>query len=166
VQVEWTTAQEYNVDRFEVERSGANTDFKQVGTVNALNNGNGGKYAYTDRTPLRGAAWYRIKGLDKDGKLTYSEIAVVSRDNTGAFLKVLNNPAKDAIMLTASASLSGDYGYELYNNAGQLMQKGNISLSAYSTTRIALGEKIIPGVYVLHVRNEAHRLTEKIVVKQ
>jgi hypothetical protein len=165
VQVEWTTAQEYNVDRFEVERSGANTDFKQVGTVNALNNGNGGKYAYTDRTPLRGAAWYRIKGLDKDGKLTYSEIAVVSRDNTGAFLKVLNNPAKDAIMLTASASLSGDYGYELYNNAGQLMQKGNISLSAYSTTRIALGEKIIPGVYVLHVRNEAHRLTEKIVVK-
>jgi hypothetical protein len=165
VQVEWTTAQEYNVAHFEIERSGANTDFRQIGTVNALNNGNGGKYAYTDRLPLPGTAWYRIKGLDKDGKLTYSEIAVVSQNNTDAFFKVLNNPATDVIMLSASTGFSGDYGYELYSNAGQLMQKGNINVGAYGITRIPLSQKVIPGTYVLHVRNETHRLTEKIVVK-
>jgi hypothetical protein len=165
VVVEWKTAQEFNVDHFEIERSGASSDFRQIGTVNALNNGNGGQYAYTDQMPLPGTAWYRIKGLDKDGKTTYSEIAIVRQNNTDAFFKVLNNPASEAILLSASAGYSGAYGYELYNNAGQLMQKGNINLGAYGVTRIALGQKIIPGVYVLHVRNEEHRLTEKIIVK-
>jgi hypothetical protein len=164
VLVQWQTAQEYNVDHFQIERSGANTDFRQIGTVSALNNGNGGQYAYADRTPLPGTASYRIKGLDKDGKITYSQIAMVG-ENGNSFFRVLNNPASEAILLSASASYSGSYGYELFNNAGQLVQKGNINLGAYGVTRIPLGEKILAGVYVLHVRNESHRLTEKIVVK-
>ena len=86
-------------------------------------------------------------------------------ETTEAFFRVLNNPASEAIMLSASAAYSGAYGYELYNNAGQLVQKGSINLSAYAITRIPLSQKIIAGVYVLHVRNEAHRLTEKIIVK-
>lgn len=165
VQVEWTTAQEYNVDRFEIERSGANSDFRAIGTVSALNIGNGGKYAYTDRLPLPGTAWYRIKGLDKDGQLTYSEIAVIGANSADAYFKVLNNPATEAIMVSASATYTGAYIYELYSNAGQLMQKGNINLSAYGITRIPLSHKIIPGAYILQVHNEEHRLTDKIVVK-
>lgn len=166
VLVNWTTAQEFNVDHFEVERSGGNTDFRHIGTVSALNNGNGGQYEYIDRMPLSGTASYRIKGLDKDGKITYSEIALVRPNgNDNAFFRVLNNPASGAIQLSASASFSGTYAYEIYSNAGQLMQKGNINVGAYSITNIPLSEKIIPGMYVLHMRNEEHELTEKIIVK-
>jgi hypothetical protein len=166
VQVEWQTAQEYNVDHFEVERSGLNTAFSHIGTVSAINNGNGGQYAYTDRLPLPGTASYRIKGVDKDGKLTYSEIAVVTQTGNGnAYLRVLNNPASEAIIITASGSYVGAYGYELYNNAGQLVQKGNINLGQNGITRIPLGQKVIPGIYVLHMINEKNRLAEKIIVK-
>jgi hypothetical protein len=78
---------------------------------------------------------------------------------------VLNNPAKDAIFLSASADYNGLYGYELYSNAGQLVQKGTVTINGNSISQVTLSSKIIPGVYVLHVRNDEHRLTEKIVVK-
>lgn len=166
VLVNWQTAQEYNVDHFEIERSAGNEPFRQIGTVSALNTGNGSSYAYTDRLPAPGTASYRIKGIDKDGKVTYSAVVVIGpNSNTGSFLRVLNNPATDAIFLSASADYNGLYGYEMYSNAGQLVQKGTVTINGNSISRITLSSKIIPGVYVLHVRNDEHRLTEKIVVK-
>jgi hypothetical protein len=166
VLVNWQTAQEYNVDHFEIERSAGNEPFRQIGTVSALNTGNGSSYVYTDRLPAPGTASYRIKGMDKDGKVTYSAVVVIGPNtNTGSFLRVLNNPAKDAIFLSASADYNGLYGYELYSNAGQLVQKGTVTINGNSISQVTLSSKIIPGVYVLHVRNDEHRLTEKIVVK-
>lgn len=166
VLVNWQTAQEYNVDHFEIERSAGSEPFRLIGTVSALNTGNGSSYAYTDRLPAPGTASYRIKGIDKDGKVTYSAVVVIGPNtNTGSFMRVLNNPAKDAIFLSASADYNGLYGYELYSNAGQLVQKGTVTINGNSVSQIALSNRIIPGVYVLHVRNEEHRLTEKIVVK-
>jgi hypothetical protein len=167
VLVNWQTAQEYNVDHFEIERSAGNEPFKQIGSMSALNTGTGSSYAYTDKLPAPGTASYRIKGIDKDGKVTYSAVVIIGpNNNTGSFMRVLNNPTTDVIFLSASNDRNGSYGYELYSNAGQLVQKGTVVINGNSSSRIALGSKVITGVYVLHVRNDEHHLTEKIVVKK
>ncbi len=59
----WTTAQEVNTDRFEIERSGNSREFSKIGVVKAGNT----NYTFTDNDPLKGVNYYRLKMLDKDG---------------------------------------------------------------------------------------------------
>jgi hypothetical protein len=164
--VQWNTAAEYNVDHFEVERSGNGSVFMTVGSVKSNNSNTGSQYEFTDVLPLQGKAYYRIRAVDKDGQVTYSGIVSVS-DNTNRTesLYVLNNPAHQSIYLYGSDLYKGTYKYELLNTAGQLTQKGQLTVSGNSIVSIPLSDKAQPGTYILVVHNDAHRLAEKILIK-
>lgn len=164
--VQWNTADENNVDHYEVERSGNGSVFTAIGSVKSNNSNTGSQYEFTDALPLQGKAYYRIRAVDKDGKVTYSGIVAVS-DNTNRTesLYVLNNPAHQSIYLYGSDLYKGAYRYELLNTAGQLTQKGQLTVSGNSIVSIPLSDKAQPGSYILIVHNEAHRLAEKILIR-
>lgn len=164
VTVQWKTAQEFNVDHFDIERGNNYTGFSKTGSVMGNNIRTGSQYEYIDRHPLPGTVYYRVRGIDKDGRITYSNTAIVSDNNTPSFLQVLNNPVHGAIYLSASASYKGTYWYELLNTSGQLIQKGSLRITGNDIVTIPLTEKMLTGSYILSVHNEAHRVTKKIIV--
>ena len=163
--VQWKTVHEYNVDRFEVERSNNAVTFQKTGSVAALNNAAGSQYSFTDIHPLQGTAWYRIRSVDIDGNVSFSAIAAVSENNNpAAAITLLNNPVQHTIYLSAPNAYNGAYDYKLFNSSGQQVQSGQLQFAG-NIISIPLSFTITPGTYTLVVQNDQRRFSEKIVVQ-
>jgi hypothetical protein len=100
VTLDWQTAHENNSDYFAVERSETNIlNFKQLVIVKSKGfSSQIQSYSYIDRTPPRGTNFYRLKLVDKDGNLSYSQIVSVTINNSSTLL-LYPNPAKDPSIL-------------------------------------------------------------------
>lgn len=83
VELKWTTATETNNYGFSVEKRSEGSDFSEIGFVK----GNGtstvtNSYSFVDTRPLEGAVYYRLKQVDLDGSVSYSN--EIMADNSGA----------------------------------------------------------------------------------
>ncbi|GAB1350513.1 hypothetical protein MASR1M107_27280 [Ignavibacteriales bacterium] len=82
VELNWTTATETNNFGFSIERRSEDSEFEEIGFVK----GNGtstliNSYSFIDLKPLSGVVYYRLKQIDIDGSINYSN--EVLADNTG-----------------------------------------------------------------------------------
>ena len=75
----WQSQQEINADRYEVERSFDNKSFFSIGTVASHGNSStSNKYSFVDNSNKRnGISLYRIKMIDRDGSVRYTEARTV-----------------------------------------------------------------------------------------
>lgn len=158
VKLKWTTAEEVNFDRFELERSndGGNS-FVRVNTTTAI--GTGSIYSFTDNTATPGRNLYRLKMIDKDGKFSYSKIVLVSLSCDGSQTIILYpNPVKDRA--TISGLKKGDK-IELYGANGQLL----ISKLAVNEQEQLDLSRFANGLYAVIVSNKESKLTTIKIVK-
>jgi len=87
VLVEWTSAEEINVDRYEIEIATGYANYQQnifvkAGTVISRNNTSQQQYQFTDDEKNKaGVRYYRLKIIDKDGKYRYSSVRPVVFDS-------------------------------------------------------------------------------------
>lgn len=89
----WSTSEEVNNKGFDIERSADGKVFTHIGHVAAMDQAVTLKnYQYTDRTPLAGPNYYRLKQLDHDGKFAYSKMVHVNLPGT-SHISVYPNPA-------------------------------------------------------------------------
>ena len=74
----WSTATEVNNYGFEIERKSI-TDWENIGFINGNGNSNSPKdYAFTDESIPDGNLQYRLKQIDNDGKINYSNVIEVN----------------------------------------------------------------------------------------
>ncbi len=161
VVVEWATATEINASHFEVQRSSDGMYFVSIGREGAFGNSNVKRlYSFADVSPLIQRTYYRLKQVDFDGNVAYSDIRVI--EITGAKAVALApNPVQDgnlrfrlnftsenAVHVTITNS-SGRRFYE-FDLAGNSFE-GPLNLNA--------------GVYILQVRTESELLIERFVVQ-
>ncbi|MGV3637086.1 MAG: T9SS type A sorting domain-containing protein, partial [Flavobacteriales bacterium] len=103
-QLSWSTATERNSDHFVVERSTDGSVFKSIGVVPAAGNSAVRRdYDFTDDAPFLGTNYYRLKMVDQDHGMEYSDVRVVifaASDRLVAF----PDPAADEINLTYGGS--------------------------------------------------------------
>ncbi len=164
-QLDWSTTRELNTDKYEIERSEDGISYRRIGMVTAHNASGTNNYQYNDVLLLNGTAWYRIRSIDKNGQNNYSPVAVVLERSKVGGLYVINNPVYQFIHISTGSTYAGNYEYSLINTAGQLVQKGNMVANAGAVSTIPLTAAITPGIYVLDIKNNTHRLTQKIVVR-
>ncbi|RZK48042.1 MAG: hypothetical protein EOO59_17090, partial [Hymenobacter sp.] len=78
VAVSWATASEQHSAWFEVERSADGVAFAKIGRVAAAGTtSQGQQYQLSDRAPLPGTSYYRLRQIDLDGTAHYSPVATV-----------------------------------------------------------------------------------------
>lgn len=89
----WVTADEVNNKGFDIERSADGKHFDKIAFVNPYSSGSDTtqNYQYTDRAPLSGTNYYRLKQLDHDGKFAYSKMVNVNLPGT-SHISVYPNP--------------------------------------------------------------------------
>jgi parallel beta-helix repeat protein len=100
----WSTAMETNNRGFEVQRSADGNNFSTLGFVaTKADNGNSSSllgYGYSDARPFAGNTYYRLKQLDKDGRVSYSNIVLLGRKVSDITLSgVYPNPAERELNL-------------------------------------------------------------------
>lgn len=79
VELQWTTASEYNNDRFEVEHSLDGSNFKKLSTIKGkIKSTEISEYTFIHEEPSTGINYYRLKQVDIDGTVTYSDLVAAS----------------------------------------------------------------------------------------
>jgi hypothetical protein len=105
VKVSWATSQEQNSDYYDVERSGDQSVWSSIGNVKAKGYASTTtNYFLTDKSPLSGTGYYRLKMVDLDGKFTYSKAIAVTTTSTSLPLVIYSNPFSDQIRLKINLS--------------------------------------------------------------
>lgn len=110
VNLNWTTKNEVNTQKFELLRKGNQGDFVVINTQLAKNIPGEHQYSFTDRKPLAGDNYYQLKQYDIDGRSTLSEARRVNIDEIEATLAAYPNPTDGLVtlnhqVLTANAKV-------------------------------------------------------------
>jgi hypothetical protein len=130
VMVTWTTAQEINNDFFAVEKKrGVNGKFEEIARVNAKADPQAtNEYSHLDQTGMNNVNFYRIKQVDLDGTVTYSEIVELTMDELADNDKfvVYPSPAKEATTLRSVVDLTKDLDFEVTDMNGKVVFSGSL----------------------------------------
>jgi hypothetical protein len=104
--LEWFTSEEVNSSHFDIERSDNARSWQPIGSVVARGEGIATpsaslQYAFTDKTPLNGPNFYRLKMVDKDETFAYSRIVKVEMDGQPEWA-VYPNPVAEKLFFSQS----------------------------------------------------------------
>ncbi|MEM0992162.1 MAG: alpha/beta hydrolase fold domain-containing protein [Bacteroidota bacterium] len=163
IQLDWTTASEFNNRHFELERSENTKAFKTIATLTGAGTSvNKTKYEYQDTQVAAGSTYYyRLKQVDKDGSFDYSDIRTVQLKTQATALQIYPNPVRQNDVLhlrfqspSASKTL---HILDAYNRVVQQINTENLAASL--EIKVA---HLAAGLYV--IREEGGRAQSFVVV--
>lgn len=117
----WKTASEYQNKGFYIERSADGSSFANIGyTAGKGTSNTGSSYVYTDKNPLPGKSYYRLKQVDLDGNATYSSIVDIdwANDSWVAY----PNPTQGAVNLSLDIQTPSQVSVQLIGMDGKIYQ--------------------------------------------
>jgi hypothetical protein len=168
--LQWTTSEEINTKKFEIERGTDPFHFVPVGSVAARGGNSTGHVKYQFRDVLSAIAgnkfYYRLKMTDQDKKYQYSGIKLVAKeDKLRNEVVIMPNPVK------------GPLGYVCVNFEREAMSEISIvdmqgHIKIIGRQKINKGVTIVPiitdglnnGSYILQVRAEGVLMTSKFIL--
>jgi hypothetical protein len=124
IKIDWTSVTEINVADYEIQRSLNALNFSTIGSLTAKGNSvQKVNYTFNDVQPLHGDNYYRIKAVDKDGKIIYSNTVLVKMNDDKIIAVVYPNPAKDILHVETNNSAT----FSLINQSGKILLTTNIN---------------------------------------
>ncbi len=158
--LQWQTAQEINLDRFEIERSSNGRDYSSIGKVNSgLSN-----YTFTDNTALSGVNYYRVKMIDKDGKFEYSLVRTLI--NSGSFyVSIYPLPAKGRLNMQIESSKTEKAEIFVTDIGGKTLITNFITLAAGVNNTFINVQALSKGAYFLKIVTSETTETRKIILE-
>jgi uncharacterized delta-60 repeat protein len=157
VRLNWQTQFEQNTERFEIERSTDGRQFTTIGSVKASGSSTSEKsYHYVDFQSLSPINYYRLKTVDADNKISYSQIVMIRTTNR-AKLEVYPNPAKNSLQVQFTSS---DRTLFIYDIAGRAVK--TVMVNQRGTVSLVLDiSDLKQGVYIVKSGNESVRLVKQ-----
>ncbi len=158
ITLNWQTTTELNNSYFAVERSSNAVNYAAVAQVNSVATGAAVQdYAYTDKLPLAGNNYYRLKQVDKDGKFSYSKTVSIAYLKPGS-IQLFPNPAKDRLTIKGlNAAITSTIAV-LDIQGKQLLQFA----AKAATYSFSIGS-LAPGTYMVRVKDDNETKVEKFV---
>ncbi|OFY65705.1 MAG: hypothetical protein A3H98_12855 [Bacteroidetes bacterium RIFCSPLOWO2_02_FULL_36_8] len=149
--IEWATASEKNSNSFSVERSSDNSYFEEIGSVTAKGNSSEqNNYSFTDKTPLSGISYYRLKQYDTDGSFTYSKtVSIEVKGKTIEIRKIFPNPMGGETYLDIFSAEETPIQINLINQSGENVQTQKFNLIKGDNLLIMDVNDIGPGIYFI-----------------
>src|SRR5690606_32262800 len=153
VNLTWSTTNEVNTSKFEVERSADGKVFTKIGTVNAVNTGGSHNYSFTDQSPLDGDAYYRVNQIDIDDKNASSDLKAVNI-SSGISLVLYPNPVSDELNISHAKAKVNASLEVVATNGNKVL---HLSIPPASTdTKIDL-TGLSAGTYILIFKNGSEK---------
>lgn len=170
VSIEWSTSQEINSSRFDIEKSAdGNSNWDLVASINAAGNSSVVKnYNAYDARPFNGINFYRIKQVDIDGNFKYSKTIRVNLNFSKTGVSVLANPFYNLLTVDFSSVAEQAVSARLIDITGKQIAVEKWTISAGNTrmnfTNIG---NLQQGMYILNISNaNGEVLYNNKVIKQ
>lgn len=168
VRLDWLTISEFNNSFFEIQRSKDGFLFETIGTVSGKwNTVEETLYDFLDETPLDGTNYYRLKQVDNNGRVAYSDVreivfeAGTTNQNTQLKISYYPNPSKGMVRILSNTAFEG-YEVSVLDAEGRfIFKRSNIN----TNTHLDLSE-LSAGVYTLSLsdKDQAVIATEQVVI--
>jgi hypothetical protein len=177
VELNWSTASEMNNRMFEVQRADGNAGQNSMNWITiGYVEGKGttterSDYSFTDKTPVNGVSYYRLKQIDFDGtfKILNAEMVEFSFVKEYSLEQNYPNPFNPSTVINYSIPVDGNVELIVYNILGsevavlvnEYKEAGNYSVE-FSTEDIM--NNLGSGVYIYKLKSGSFTETRKMVV--
>ena len=106
VKLNWTTIDEPGAPGSNVERSIDGINWVSIGFMNAIESAGNEQHNYTfkDIQAVKGRSFYRLKIIDADGSIKYSEVKTIDIYDIAEKVSIMPNPAKSSTTLYINSS--------------------------------------------------------------
>ena len=154
VELNWVTSSEYHSDYFEILRAFNGLDFETIGRVEAAGFSEEKlRYSFFDSSPLAGNNYYRLRQVDTDGKVCYSNIVILYfEQEVLEVLKVFPNPTRNVVNVDFFTYSDQPAFLKVYNMVGALIQSEKIMVAQGNNSSAIDVSGLMDGVYLLEVR--------------
>lgn len=164
IAVEWKVANEVNTVRYEVEKSTDGRSFSKKGTVLATG---ADTYNWLDENTVNGFNYYRIRSVDNNGQVKYTQVVKVQLGGK-AGISISPNPVQgNFVNILINQPLAGKYGIRLTNIAGQAVYNREVTHNGGSVSQsFVLPSALSSGIYQLEViAPDNTRQVEKLIIQ-
>jgi hypothetical protein len=169
VVLNWVTANEYQLNRFEVERSANGLTFNEIGSVRATGSiGGNQNYSFTDLNPMTAAVnYYRLKMIDNDGKFRFSNVVAVRSDQSEKFIinKIKPNPFINEINIQVVMQQNNKLRFDLVDIMGRIVLTKEYKVSAGENNIIlnTTAPQLQPGLFILKISTVDAVMQQKLL---
>lgn len=173
VMLNWKTASEINVSRFEIELAKGNDEFRlnrfaKIGELNS--NGNSTidqQYGFMDaENNKQGVRYYRLRIVDNDGSFSYSAVRSVVFTNEISW-QVFPNPSSDVFNLVYQVNEGENMTVKVYDAGGKTVYQSVVTGTGFiQKMSIDMGASVYAsGLYLLEAgtgdKKQSFRLVKK-----
>jgi len=135
-----------------LERSADTRNFVSINSINATAIRCSQPFDYTDAQPLTGMNYYRLKIVDADGKITYSNtIALINATKGFALMNIAPNPVRgNSFKLNTTSATSAKMEIVISDMQGRVVNRQTVLLTGgFNSTDINVS-KLAPGTYNIY----------------
>lgn len=153
--LEWSTSEEINSDRFEIQRSSDGKSWMAMGVVKSHENANKvNAYSFLDTTACATAKrYYRLKMIDLDGTFAFSHFESVTLAK-GVETKIYPNPTADVLNLRSEQKVTE---VQVFNADGKevLAIRDTKGVSQLDIRRLPTG------IYLVKINGESFKILKR-----
>lgn len=159
-ELHWQTDSETNNQGFEIQRSSDGHTWQTLAFVQ----GHGTtleehSYSHTDRQPLSGLNYYRLRQIDFDGKISRSPVVSVDMWEVGQQVNIFPNPFSKTLHVQLPTDTEGTWQAHLLDVTGKPCWRGNLG----GGLQVVELPGLQAGVYRLELENEGQRRMVRVV---
>jgi hypothetical protein len=165
VKISWSIETEINTKQYIIERSSNGSQFSQAGVLTANNASN---YSWLDNSPISGNGFYRVKSIDANGTVKYSNIIKVNISDKLPEIVIAPNPVTGGqLKLQLNNFIKGNYTVDVYNTLSQKVFSSSISHNGESFLQatFTLPACVTKGFYNVHIFNSSANFNKNIIVE-
>ncbi len=161
VELNWTTLSESGTKYFVVEKS-RGADFQPVDTIKATGQSAEQKdYKGYDNSPSNGTANYRIRIVNNNGSVQYSQVVPVFFEKNGV-ISLYPNPSSGSVTMLHPTATVGDR-VQVFDSAGRQVLHQDI-VKGKTFTVLAM-QSLPKGVYHVSLKSGGVVKTEQVVLQ-
>jgi uncharacterized protein (DUF1501 family) len=162
--LEFEVFENNSYDTFVIERSVNGTDFSPLNTLRNTSNTSQQKYVYKDDRITALEVYYRIKGLSKQGEVSYSKIAKL-KNSTVQEVRVYPNPVTNfTINVEFLKKVNENVSIIIYGTKGEKLYYNQINPAGRRAITFKVPDYFsVQTLYILNISFDGNVINEKIL---
>jgi hypothetical protein len=161
IQLNWEAETDAEHDYFDIEKSATGAAFVSLGKKISIL-----PYRIVDEDPFTGNNFYRVKQIDKDGSITYSNIINVYLVPKELQVSVYPNPVNEIMHIRLNQQVPGMYTISLSDITGRTIYRKHLVGAGAAGTEVKIDlSSYAAQLYMLVVRNHKNEIiaTQRVI---
>ncbi len=155
--LQWSTSTEQNNSHFIVERSRDGLSFNSISSniASKAMNGNSQEkldYAYVDNTPFPGHNYYKVRQVDIDGRISYSQVVDVYFGNE-TLVTFYPNPVTSNLNIDVNTPNATHSQVKITDATGRIVKIIEVQLQSGNNTIQVDMQHLADGMYMVQITN-------------